>query len=50
MGWTWEVEAYIKDVVGYDWETVWTGESLLGAWRAMRAAKRNVGAVRLTWR
>lgn len=54
MGWTWEVEAYTWKVVksqgGYHYVTMWTGESLIGAIRAMRAAKKTCGAVRLTWR
>lgn len=51
MGWTWEVEAWARiDTGGYQWFTTWTGESFIGALRAMREAKKNVGAVRLIWR
>lgn len=51
MGWTWEVEAYMpQDNGGYRYEQVYAGESLIAAVRAMQAAKKHCGCVRLCWR
>lgn len=52
MGWTWEVEAFVKiDESGYKYMQTWTGESLFGAIGAMREARRQgIGCIRLTWR
>ena len=50
MGWTWEVQQYVKINGRYVYETVYGGESLLAAISAMREAKRTAGAVSLTWR
>jgi hypothetical protein len=53
MGWTWEVEGWARRTLidGYQYETIYTGESLLAAVRMMRQAKRNgIGCIRLTWR
>lgn len=52
MGWTWEVEAWVAlDETGYQDMTIYTGESVIAAIRAMRAARREgIGCIRLTWR
>lgn len=51
MGWTWEVHAWVMHADGsYSYESAYQGESLVGAIRAMRQAKRVSGCVRLEWR
>lgn len=51
MGWTWEVSAWTKGDGGYEYVTVYAGESLVRAVFAMCKAKRSgVGCVKLEWR
>lgn len=51
MGWKYEVLAWIEHPDGgYYNKTVYTGQSLFGAIRAMRKAKKASGCVRLEWR
>lgn len=50
MGWKYEVLAWVKTDGVYGDVTVYQGQSLIGAVRAMRRAKRESGCVRLEWR
>lgn len=53
MGSKWTVLAWVKDDnvrEGYFWMDVYRGESVFGALRAARKAKRTAGCVKMEWR
>lgn len=53
MGSKWTVLAWVKDdnvAGGYIWQDVYRGESMIGAVRAARRAKRTAGCVKVEWR
>ncbi len=50
MGWKYEVQAYLATDEGYEYVTVYEGQSLIKAILAMRKAKKVSGCVKLAWR